>query len=291
MIATHPLKPSVSVVIGSLNRRDFLTATIATVRRELSLEDREIIVVDGGSDDGTLEWLMSQTDVITIVQHNRPLPGSHDAKRRPWGYFMNLGFRAATAPVVCMLSDDCLVVPGAITNGLEILRSSGDVGAVAFYWRNWPEQRSYRVGYTFGDNLFVNHGLYRKKALEAVNFADDDRFSFYHADGDLCLRLWQEGWSCKASPKSFVEHYSHANVQQRTMNATRVTEDWTSYAERWGSLGEPKREWDLMKFTDEHRTAEKYWRRPSRFNTAKVRARLALDNLYRRTTSTIARSS
>lgn len=279
--ADQPPKPSVSVVIGSLNRRDFLAATIATVRTELPPAELEIIVVDGGSDDGTLEWLLEQKDVITVVQHNK-VPPEGAGIRRSWGYFMNLGFRAATAPVICMLSDDCLVVPGAIRNGLDVMATKEEVGAVAFFWRNWPEQRRYRVGYTFGGHLFVNHGLYRKAALESVGFADDDGLSFYHADGDMCLRLWENGWTCVASRESFVEHYSHANVEQRKQNNSGADTDWAKFAERWGHLGWPVRNWETQAHTDKFRTAESYWERPSSLKTAKVRAGLVLDKALAR---------
>jgi len=91
----NSFKPIVSVVIGSLNRREFIEATIDSIRAELTMHEREIIVVDGGSDDGTVEWLLSQKDVITIVQHNRGVWNDEPIERKSWGYFMNLGFRAA----------------------------------------------------------------------------------------------------------------------------------------------------------------------------------------------------
>ena len=46
----------------------------------------EIIVVDGGSTDGAIDWLVAQCDIITIVQHNREAIGAAivwDPKRRP----------------------------------------------------------------------------------------------------------------------------------------------------------------------------------------------------------------
>ena len=112
-------RPTVSVVIGSYNRIDFLKLTLESVRRELEPAAAEIIVVDGGSDDGSLEWLIAQKDIVTIVQHNRGTWRGKPVKRRSWGYFMNLGFKSAQGKYVCMLSDDCLVVPGAIRNGIE----------------------------------------------------------------------------------------------------------------------------------------------------------------------------
>jgi len=252
-------------------------------------DELEIIVVDGGSDDGTIEWLMAQPDIITIVQHNRAVHGSGPVPRRPWGYFMNLGFRAATAPVVCMLSDDCLVVPGAIIQGLAVMESSRNVGAVAFYWRNWPEQRRYRVGYTFGNRLFVNHGLRRKSALESVGFADATGLGFYHADGDMCLRLWENGWVCLPSPRSFIEHYSHANIQQRRVNSSGAEADWLEYKNRWSHLGVPTRDWDTLAYEDQALTAERYWSKPSGVKTAKVRLELAMNYAYRRAAGALAR--
>lgn len=235
-----PARPTVSVVLGTCNRFAFLKLTIASVRRELSGSPHEIIVVDGGSDDGTLPWLTGQKDVVAIVQHNRGAWMGKPVPRRSWGHFMNLGFRCARGTYVCMLSDDCLVVPGAIANGCRLFderRAAGEkVGAVAFYWRNWPEQEKYRVGLTLGDRLFVNHGLYLADALEDVGFADEETFGFYHADGDLCLKMWRRGYACIDSPASFVEHYAHAAPAMRSRNNERQQRDWASYLAKWEGI-------------------------------------------------------
>src|SRR4051794_18447160 len=113
-------KPVVSVVVGSYNRLEFLKPTIESVRHELSDIEHELIIIDGGSTDDSIKWLTEQKDIITIVQHNRGEWLGKKIERRSWGYFMNLGFRAASGKFICMLSDDCLVVPGAIKNGLEL---------------------------------------------------------------------------------------------------------------------------------------------------------------------------
>lgn len=257
-------KPAVSVVIGTYNRLRYLRATLESVRDELAGTPHEIIVVDGGSDDGTLRWLVRQKDVIAIVQHNRGEWRGQRIERRSWGYFMNLGFKAAQAPLICMLSDDCLVVPGAIRNGLrthEAESATQRIGAVAFWWRNWPDDDVYRIGRAFGDRMFVNHGLYLREGLEAVSFVDEDSFGFYHADGDLALRLAEAGYACVASPDSYVEHIADANPVVRASNLATQQRDWETYRDRWGHLGEPSRDWDERRFDDPAGTVRRYWGR------------------------------
>lgn len=255
-----------SVVIGSYNRLKFLKLAIESIRRELD-QCRfvsEIIVVDGGSTDGTLTWLMKQKDIISIVQHNR---GEWDGKvieRRSWGYFMNLGFKCAQGKYVCMLSDDCLVVPGAIKNGVELfdarIGSGEKVGAAAFYWRNWPEQERYWVGVSF-DTVFVNHGLFLRDALKMVNYIDEEYYHFYHADSDLSLRIAVAGFSIVVSEESYIEHHSHANISVRESNMTWQKNDWNNYLTRWGDSSTDNSkcgEWIYKEYFDPNRTASAF---------------------------------
>jgi glycosyltransferase involved in cell wall biosynthesis len=232
-------KPIVSIVLGSYNRYQYLPLTIDSVRAELAGIDHEIIVVDGGSDDGSLQWLTQQKDIITIAQHNRGEWRSKPIERRSWGYFMNLAFKCAHGKYVCMISDDCLVVPGAIKNGIALfdaeLAKGRNIGAVAFYWRDWSKAETYHVGCTFDNKMYVNHGMYLNSALRDVGYIDEDYF-FYNADGDLCLKLWHNGYEVIDSPDSYIEHYPHANVDVRKTNYDRFNADLKRYFSRWEGI-------------------------------------------------------
>jgi GT2 family glycosyltransferase len=255
--------PQVTVVIGTYNRLRHLKVGLESVRNELAEVPYELIVVDGGSTDGTTRWLVRQKDVIAIVQHNRGSWRGQPLPRRSWGYFMNLGFRAGSGELICMLSDDTLVLPGAVREGIEVYRrrtAAGEqIGGVAFWWRNWPHDRDYRVGLTWGGRMFVNHGLYSRPALEAVHYIDADSYSFYHADGDLGLRMWEAGFTCVDSPRSYVEHYADAAPLVRRGNLARQQEDWQTYERRWSHLGAPDADWLWRAHADAQDTVRRYW--------------------------------
>ena len=242
----------ISVVLGSYQRLPFLKKTIESVRHEVGEMSHEIIVVDGGSTDGSIEWLSNQKDIILIIQNNHGQWSGKPVIRKSWGYFMNLGFRAATGKFICMISDDCLLVRGSILNALREfdvnLESGSQVGALAFYWRNWPEENQYKVGCTWGSKIYVNHGIYLKTALQAVGYADAESYNFYHADGDLCLRLNEASYETLPASNSYVEHFAHAGEAIRALNNATQQKDWNVYLTKWGSLGNPKNDWLTKEF-------------------------------------------
>ena len=258
-------KSLISVVLGSYNRYDFLKLTIDSIRKELSGFSYETIVVDGGSDDGALEWLIKQKDIITIAQHNRGEWQGKKIERRSWGYFMNLGFRAASSKYVCMISDDCLVIPGAIKNGYKLfeekLAVGEKLGAVAFYWRDTFKQKQYHVGYTLSEKMYVNHGLYLKKALEEVDYIDEENFFFYNADADLCLKLLLKGYKTISCANSFIEHFPHANLQVRATNYEKQQKDNLNFFKKWEGVFYDKQKHNIGKieykrFKDSEKTVE-----------------------------------
>lgn len=251
-----------SVVLGSFNRLALLPGVVESIRREAGGESHEIIVVEGGSTDGSLEWLLQQKDILTIVQHNRGEYRGCTLERRSWGYFMNLGFKIAQGEFVLMISDDTILLPGSVARGLEAIRREGDrAGGAAFYFRNWPLEKEYYVQKTLGGRLMVNHGFFSRQALEKIGWADEESYRFYKADGDLSLRLWEAGYTIVDVPGAVVEHYVDPQEASRLENNEDgiLKKDRNAYHQRWPSLvispqGPEKM---VLAFQDLAQTAEK----------------------------------
>src|SRR4051794_30500166 len=87
LVSDASQRPTVSLVLGTYNRLPFLEQAIESIRQNGASTSFEIIIVDGGSTDGTVDWLVQQKDVVTIIQHNRGEFRGQPIRRRSWGYF------------------------------------------------------------------------------------------------------------------------------------------------------------------------------------------------------------
>jgi glycosyltransferase involved in cell wall biosynthesis len=106
---TAPL--SVSVVIPSLDQGRFLATAIDSV---LSQDHRplELLVMDGGSRDGTIEVLRGYGDAVRWV--SAPDAGQAAA--------INAGWRSSSGEVIAWLGADDLYLPGALSAAVAALQ-------------------------------------------------------------------------------------------------------------------------------------------------------------------------
>src|SRR5580658_1881005 len=96
----------ISVIIPTRNRLAYLKEAVASVLAQ-DHRDREVVVVDDASEDGTWAWLSSLTDpdvrVLRMEQH-----GERSAAR-------NLGLNYAQGKYVLFLDHDDLLAPSALS--------------------------------------------------------------------------------------------------------------------------------------------------------------------------------
>lgn len=203
--ALGPSKPQgISVVIPSRNGRELLERCLPGLGTAT-----EIVVVDNGSDDGTVEWL-ARTYPAVIVEHS--------ATPLAFAVAMNRGIRRTRYSHVCALNNDMVVEP----EFLEALRASFDAVPDLFCSSAQiflPEgQRREETGKTVfhlsgvtdlplrcdipldgEDQSYVLYGsggcsLYDAAKLDALGGFDEVYEPAYVEDLDLGVRAWSLGW-------------------------------------------------------------------------------------------------
>jgi glycosyltransferase involved in cell wall biosynthesis len=103
------MRPEVTVVITTLDRRDYLREAVASVRAQAAVI-HELIVVDNGSADGTGDWLASQDDLLALhAGRDQALTRSSNIS-----VARNAGLARARGAYVWFLDDDDRLRPGAL---------------------------------------------------------------------------------------------------------------------------------------------------------------------------------
>lgn len=178
--------PLVSVVTPSYNTGRFIAETLRSVQQQ-DYPYIEHIVIDSGSNDGTLATLAQFPDV-TLIQDG---PQGMCAK-------VNLGFSMARGEVIAWLCADDYFLPGAVAKAIEALRQNPDAAMVysndlrvnehsAEIRRTPCMQIEHRQLVQEQNYIPSPTAFMRREALEAVGPVDA-RFPLV-ADWDLWIRM------------------------------------------------------------------------------------------------------
>jgi glycosyltransferase involved in cell wall biosynthesis len=218
--------PLLSVVTGTYNRLPHLENLVESVRASLLRGiDHEIVVVDGGSTDGTLDWCSAQPDIVLIEQGE--LRGAIDA--------FNAGAFAAQGKYVLLANDDVVFLdPGSILRAVVHLEDHRDCGAVAFADDRPAEGKSgYRVegmpGQRGTHSVWVNYaqvGLFRKWLGDACNWWRGTRgmtARTYGGDNALSCEIWERGYTVDAVDGVTV----HDDIVRDALRQTNTTAEET----------------------------------------------------------------
>tara|TARA_R110001599_G_scaffold166503_1_gene355990 strand:+ start:3941 stop:4651 length:711 start_codon:yes stop_codon:yes gene_type:complete len=190
----------ISIVTGTLNRVDLLPKLIDNT--VLSNDKIELVLVDGGSTDGTLEYIKSLNNSnIKLIEVGG---------RSPYPHFMNLGIKNATHEWICQWNDDVILVSDweCIINEIN-----NENDFYLFNWKygnfddiensDWLKGDIHTSGWCLVDEttkngeIVMNYGLYNKKIFRDIGMYNN-AYKYYYADGDMAYRAHKFGYNHKS---------------------------------------------------------------------------------------------
>jgi putative colanic acid biosynthesis glycosyltransferase len=176
--------PLISVIVACKNPGAALRATVESVWAQHDPPETELVVIDGGSTDGSVAWLEEQRSRIGQLV-SEPDSGAYAAMnkgarlaRGEWLLFLGANDRLADPEVLAALRD-------ALSRGNADLFCGEAVYADG---RVWHAPVAPIVGY----RNFMHHqsSFYRRTLFDRLSYDETLRIQ---ADYDLNLRLWLAG--------------------------------------------------------------------------------------------------
>lgn len=196
-----------SVILISHNQSWNVPRLLESVLRETaSVQDREILLVDSASADGTAELAASYP--IRVLR----LPSSQRLTAAAGRY---VGCKHTTGRLVLFLDGDMEMMPGWLARAMEYLARNPAVGAVTGQvFDVLPTAESSDVPKvpasasvdTESIPFCGGAGLYRRVVLEQVGHFNPYLYS--DEEPDLCLRMRMAGYSIIRLECPLVKHYS-----------------------------------------------------------------------------------
>jgi len=230
--------PLVSIIIVNWNGEEYLKDCLRSLGTQ-TFSDFEIILVDNGSTDGSVEY----------IQRNFPgwvqiLP---NARNEGFSGGNNRGIRVASGKYIVLLNNDAQADTCWLEELVKVAEENPRAGMLAckIYLQGGSKiidnvgHQIYRDGLNRGrGRLEADHGqydqieevlfpsgcaaLYRREMLEEVGLFDEDFFA-YGDDTDLGLRGRLAGWKCLYVPNAIVHHrYSQSSSPYSPLKAFYV---------------------------------------------------------------------
>jgi GT2 family glycosyltransferase len=220
-------KPLVSVVIPNLNGRDILSCCLRSLEHQ-TMKDFEVIIVDNGSTDGSVDMVRSDFPWLETVIENEKNAGFAKA--------CNQGIEAASGDLVALLNNDTETHPDWLAELVKAAEAYPDAGMFAsktllFDRRDTIDTTGhliYRDGLNRGrGRLEIDRGqyddktdvffpsgaaaLYRRKMFDEIGLFDEHHFA-YGDDIDIGIRGRLAGWKCVFVPGAIVYHMYSATT-------------------------------------------------------------------------------
>jgi GT2 family glycosyltransferase len=217
---TSSSNPLVSIVIVNWNGLEDTKLCLEHTRKQ-TYKNTEIIIVDNGSVDNSLEFLRQQKDIkLVINKKNLGFTGGHIA-----------GYKAAEGDFILLLNNDAVMDVNYVKIALKDMLADDSIAALggrAYFWNK--ENPLFDVTNDFyayqninpitGEGIFTQHDsgviqevnnvsgscvMIRRNVIDRIGYLHDPFFAYYE-ESDLFARMKRSGYKIMYSPSLAIWH-------------------------------------------------------------------------------------
>jgi GT2 family glycosyltransferase len=236
-----------SIIIPSYNGKEMLIGCVQSIREYTNLP-YEIIVVDNGSNDGTVDFCLKEKIRFISIPDNRGFPIA-----------CNLGMKISTGDTLLLLNNDIVVSHNWLSNQLACLYSSDEIGIVGPY-----------TNYASGKQMLqptydpINIQQFHEKALQynkpnsqmwqplerivglcflikrqlfaKIGYLDEQFSPGHYEDDDYCYRARKAGYKLMIAGDVMIHHYGSASFHQQDPEKLQglINRNHKNFISKWG---------------------------------------------------------
>lgn len=214
----------VSIIIPTWNGRKLLKNCLESLQKQ-TFKDFDILVVDNGSSDGTVEFVENDYPNIKLIIFK---------KNTGFAFAVNAGIKASKADYLILVNNDTKLDKRCVEYLVKAAEAQIQVGMVAAKMLNYHNPKLIdsvgdyidEVGHANNIGLGENDGpkfdkpdevflvtgggsLFKRQVFDRIGFFDEDYFA-YMEDVDLCFRAQLKGFKGWYEPKAVIYHIHKA---------------------------------------------------------------------------------
>ena len=246
----------ISIVMPSYNQVDFIERSILSVLNQ-NYPNIELIIIDGGSTDGTVEIIQKYNQYITFWISEKD-QGQSDA--------LNKGFKHCTGSIYGFLNSDDVYLPDAFKYSSLVLEKNLDKKVVFGDWLSLDKTDAI-IDYNHAFDFNLNHFKYEGFHLSATamfwrsevhkRFSGFDNNLYYTMDYQLILEFGiNEGeYSFKRVPKvlagfrRYEGQKTTGNMDPGVIEEHKLIAERYKYLDKYKFIGKLKRFYFRMRRT------------------------------------------
>ena len=208
-----------SIIIPNFNGKQFIKLCLDSIRKQ-DCSFYELIIVDNGSSDGSVEYINEYYPELTLIENKENLG---------FAAAVNQGIKISSSDYVFLLNNDVELESGCVSNLLKCIEKDENIFAVSSKMVQYNDRNKMddagdeytilgwtcKVGDGKSPDLYTSEretfsacagaAIYRKDILDKLKYFDENFFA-YMEDVDISYRARIWGYKCVYCPEAVVYH-------------------------------------------------------------------------------------